>query len=212
MRLFFKGIIHLLSILSLITLVGCALPFKPAELDPKTGMFMTTVEVDDKYIKIYKPLAGVSEEKFIYLRAYSPYGGDKFYSFMKDSLEKIGFKKVYSEKELAQMIIQGGLSGYVTNISDLISLNNLAKATGPYLVLESHVYPVADTVFRFDLQLIEPLSGDTYLEISRIRTNWLDMDTEINYPIINVIKKWYQESTKLPYKKEKEEPEEKKII
>jgi hypothetical protein len=33
------------------------------------------------------------------------------------------------------------------------------------------------------------------------------MDTEVNYPIINVIKKWYDESAKLPYEK----PEEKQV-
>ena len=125
---------------------------------------------------------------------------------MKDALIKIGFKKVYSERELSQMIIQSNLSAYVTNISDLISLHNLAKITGPFLVLESSVFLVGDCVFRFDLQIIEPLSSDTYLEISRIRTNWLDMDKEINYPILNVIKQWYDESAKLPHEKHETQP------
>jgi hypothetical protein len=189
-------------------MTGCAAPFKPANINPQTGLFSTNVEVDKKHIKILSPLTGVQESNYVFLRTYASYGGnDRFYEFMKDALIKIGFRTVYSERELSQMIIKSGLSVYVTNISDLISLNNLAKITGPYLIVEANVFRVTDTVFRFDLQIIEPLSGDTYLEISRIRNNWFDMDTEINYPILNIIKQWYDESAKIPYEKPKSEPE-----
>ncbi|NJD55323.1 MAG: hypothetical protein FIA94_02840 [Nitrospirae bacterium] len=191
--------IFLLLLFSFLTL-GCA-SFKPANIDETTGQFPASAEVDKQYIKIYQPLAGIKEANYVYLLARSPYGNDKFYSFMKDALIKIGFKKVYSRKELSQLVIKSGLSTYITDLSDPISLNNLAKATGPFIILDSNVFPVADVVFRFDVQVIEPLSGDTYLEISRIRTNWLDMDKEINYPILNVIKQWHDESAKLPYEK-----------
>jgi hypothetical protein len=191
---------NLLVLFSILIVSSCA-SFKPATIDETTGQFPASAEVDQKYIKILQPLAGIKEVNYVYLRARSPYGGDRFYDFMKDALIKIGFKKVYSARELSQMVIQSGLSTYVTNLSDLISLNNLAKATGPFIIFDSTVYPVTDVVFRFDVQVIEPLSGNTYLEISRIRTNWLDMDKEINYPILNVIKQWYDESAKLPFKK-----------
>jgi hypothetical protein len=164
-------------------------------------MFPTSTEVDKKHVKIFRPLAGVEEVKYVFLQSSRAFGNDRFYDFMKDALLKIGFKKVYGEEELAKMVIQAGLSQYITNLSDLISLNNLAKATGPFLVLRARVYLVSDVVYRFDLQLIDPLSGSTYLEMSRVRTNWFDMDTEINYPVLNLIKQWYDESAKLPYEK-----------
>lgn len=194
---------NLLIILSLFLIFGCVASFKPADIDEANGQFPASADVDKKYIKIYRPFAGVQDVNYIYLRAYAPYGKDKFYEFMKDALLKIGFQITYSEKELSQRIIASGLSNYVTNISDLISLNNLAKATGPFLILECNIFRLTDVVYRFDLQLIEPLSGNTYLEISRVRTAWLDMDKEINYPILNVIKQWYDESTRLPYEKYK---------
>ncbi len=190
----------LLVIFALLSVTGCA-SFKPVSIDQATGRFPASAEVDKKYIRIQQPLVGINEVNYVYLRAHSPYGNDRFYSFMKDALLKIGFKKVYSEKELSQLIIKNGLSTFITNLTDLISLNNLAKATGPFIVLDSAVFPVTSAVFRFDVQVIEPLSGDTFLEISRIRTNWIDMDNEINYPILNVIKQWYDESAQIPYKK-----------
>ena len=193
----------LLTILSLFIISGCTTFFNPLNIDEATGRFPASVDVDKKYIKIYHPFAGIQQVHYVYLRAYSPFGQDKFYEFMKDALLKIGFKITYNEKELSQRVIASGLSNYVTNISDLISLNNLAKATGPFLILECNTFRLTDVVYRFDLQLIDPLSGDTYLEISRIRTAWLDIDQEINYPILNVIKQWYDESTKLPREKNK---------
>lgn len=190
------------TLLILFLMLGCA-SFKPANIDETTGQFPASTEVDKQYIKIYEPLAGIKEANYVYLLAHSPYGTDRFYNFMKDALIKIGFPKVYSRKELSRLVIQNGLEAYITDLSDPISLNNLAKATGPFIILDSSVFPVADVVFRFDVQVIDPLSGDTYLEISRIRTNWLDMDKEINYPILNVIKHWHDESAKLPYEKHK---------
>ena len=190
-----------LMALSILALMGCSTPFKPVNIDPATGQFPTSAEVDQKYIKIFRPLPGVRNMNYVFLQAYTPHGNDRFYEFMKDSLLKIGFKKVYGDRELSQMVIQSGLSKYVTNISDLISLNNLYRAAGPFVYLQSRVYLVSNAVFRFDLQLIDPLSGKTCLEISRVRTNWLDMDTEINYPILNVIRQWYEESAKIPYEK-----------
>jgi hypothetical protein len=181
-------------------------------IDQATGQFPASADVDKKYIKIYRPFSGVQNVNFVYLRAYSPYGEDRFYEFMKDALLKIGFKVTYSEKELSQRIIAIGLSNYVTNISDLISLNNLAKVTGPFLVVECNTFRLSDVVYRFDLRLIDPLSGDTHLEISRIRTAWLDVDKEINYPILNVIKQWYDESSKLPYEKKNIEVPKKGLI
>ena len=189
----------ILVILFLFLIPACA-TFEPVNIDKTTGLFPASAEVDKKYIKVYRPVAGVQDINYLYLRAYSPYGNDKFYGFMKDALSKIGFKTIYSEKELAQRVIASGLSNCgVTNISDLISLNNLAKATGPFLVMECNVFRVGDAVYRFDLQLIDPLSGETYLEISRIRIAWLNVDREVNYPMLNVIKQWYDESAKLPH-------------
>jgi len=181
---------NLLIVLIVYLMSSCAV-YKPLNIDPATGQFPASADVDKKYIKIYRPLAGVQDIDFVYLRAYSPYGEDRFHEFMKDALLKIGFKVPYSEKELSQRIIAIGLSNYVTNISDLISLNNLAKVTGPFLVVECNTFRLSDVVYRFDLRLIDPLSGDTHLEISRILTAWLDVDKQINYPILNVIKQWY---------------------
>jgi hypothetical protein len=39
-----------------------------------------------------------------------------------------------------------------------------------------------------------------------------DMEREINYPILNVIKQWYDESAKLPYEKLRERPTNEKTI
>lgn len=204
--------IYIVVIVILLTTTGCSLPFKPVNIDPVTGKFPASVEVQSKHIKTFKPLAGVKEARFVYLRADSYSHEALFYDFMKDGLAKVGFANVYNRNELSQITIRSGLSQYVTNLSDPISLHNLASSLGPFLILECAVFPIADAVFRFDVQLIEPITGNTYLEVSRIRTNWVDMDREINYPILNVIKRWHDESIELPYKKPDEELDSKELF
>lgn len=56
-----------LLILTLFITTGCATPFKFAEIDPATGLFPTGTEVDKKYIKIFRPLAGIEEANYVFL-------------------------------------------------------------------------------------------------------------------------------------------------
>ena len=104
-----------------------------------------------------------------------------------------------NEKELSQFIIRSGLSERVSSISDPVALHNLARLTGPYLILVGNLYPLTATAaYRFDIQIIDPLNGETYLEISRVRTNWiLGLDSEITYPVLNVIEDWYDASANM---------------
>ncbi len=131
----------------------------------------------------------------------SSYGGEYFYSYMKEGLRGIGLGQVYDEKELSRIVISSGLSLYVTDISDPVSLYNLAEALGPFITLKCGLAEIDNAEFRFDVEVGDPLSGDTYLEISRFKTNWLSMDKEISNPVLNLIKKWYDESASMPPQK-----------
>lgn len=85
----------------------------------------------------------------------------------------------------------------MTNISDLVALNKLSKVLGPFLILDANLFLVGDCHFKFNLEVTDPSSTDVLLKVSRFRTNWMDMDTEINYPMMNVVKRWYDDSVKL---------------
>jgi hypothetical protein len=196
----------------LFILCSCAAPFKPIIFDPKTGLAPTFVKVENEDILVFKPIKGLSNAKFIYLNVFdgvSRKNEDAYAKFLINSMREIGIKnKFMSKRELSMFIIQNGLSDQITNLSDFISLNKLAKIVGPYLIIETAIYPVSDVVFRCEFSIVEPYSGSQFLEINRTRTNWMDFDTEISYPIINVLKHWYEESKKLDSDKnlEKEQP------
>jgi hypothetical protein len=43
----------------------------------------------------------------------------------------------------------------------------------------------------------DPAQADELLKIHRVRMNWAGLDNEVNYPVLNVLKRWLDESRML---------------
>jgi hypothetical protein len=193
-----KGIFNSFIVFSLcVFFIGCAPSFKNAHISSNTGQFESKTEVEPKCIKTYTLLPGVKNAKYVYLKASYSYNDNVFYSFLKNGLMVIGIDNVMNEKEVSTFILSKGLSNYVTSISDPISLHNLAEVSGPFLFIEADLKMVTDVVYRFDLKVTDPATNKTLLDVSRVRLVWLDLDKEVNLPMLNLIKKWYDESAEI---------------
>jgi hypothetical protein len=193
--------------LGMAILMGCA-STKPLDPDPKTGQFESFADVTDSEIKTYKPLAGIKDEKFVYVRTYSTLRTSQFDTTVRESLKKIGFPRIVSEEDLTKLVISSGLSGDVQNLTSVIALHQLSIVTGPFLVAEFRVVRLADTLFRLEVVIIDPVSGETVFAASRQKINWLNFDREFTYPLMNAVKRWFDDSAKLPVDKQPTKPKE----
>jgi hypothetical protein len=192
-------LIQCVSALAVLLLAaGCADFFKPVPPDPVSKEFPTDIRVAGEDIRVFRPLAGIGEVRFVCLRTVSEYE-PRFYVFMKDALLSIGFKNVYSEKELSGPLTHNGRREYSGTSFDSTDFRRLAEARGPFVIADAHMVRLNDETFRFIVVLREPVSDTIRLEISRVAAVWYDMDIEVNYPVLNAIKKWYDASAGLPY-------------
>jgi hypothetical protein len=183
-----------LVLVLLFSLLGCAPSFRPLEIDSKTGGFKSWGTVKPEDIKEYKLYPGIKNIKFVYLRTKYPSDNDHFYSYLANGLRTIGVKNVLNESELSNYVLSNGLSSYVTSISDPISLHKLSELVGPFLYMDADLDIIRDCTFKFVLKVINPAKNEGLLEVSRIELNDLDLDNEVNRPMLNLIKKWYDES------------------
>jgi hypothetical protein len=177
------------------TLAGCA-TYKPAEVDPATGQFASIAPIGAAEIKVNRPMAGVKNIPFVYVRTASTYRSAELDTFVRDSLTKIGFPRQVGEEELTKLVIRSGLSGDIQNLTSVIALHRLSEAIGPFLVVEVRVFPVARTTFRIDVAIVDPVAGETVFAASRTKINWLDFDREFSYPMMNAVKEWFDASAK----------------
>lgn len=190
-------------------LSGCSGGF--SYLDPDYGpgrLFPTSVAIEKDSIKVYKPVAGVKKAGFVYFKVHDYLDDDDFHAFMKQYLETIGFEKIYGIKELTRVVIEKRLSDKIKNLNDMPSLQELARATGPFIIIEARLYRGTslnrrnlteryNNRFKFDIKITDALSGETLLEASRDRIALRDFNREVMHPMMNLINDWYVESAKL---------------
>ena len=186
----------LLIILLSIAFIGCDPGFKRAQINPETNSFDTRTLVKQKDIKAYNLLPGIKQTKFVYLRTLYTSNDDLLFNFMSEGLKSIGIETVLNEKDLYDFILANNLSGYVTSITDPISLTRLAEVA-PFLYIYCNLKLFGDCSYRFDLKVVDPLTNTSLLEASTYRLVMLSIDKEVNLPMLNLIKKWYDESAEL---------------
>ena len=189
-----------LFVLSAGMLSGCAV-YKVAKPDPQTGLLATGTEVKSDEIKAFVPSARIHDAKFIYLRSASggvAGGGEEYDKFLDGVLPELGFAQIVRRDALVKLVVNSELINSVGSVSDPVALARLSKAIGPFLVLEIVQIYRGYATFETMVRLSDPETTEVLLSISRVRTNWADFDSEVNYPVLNVLKRWLDQSKALP--------------
>ena len=185
-----------LSIVLLAFLSGCGPAFKLNPPSEETGFYPTSSNVEAKDIQTYLPFSKIDKVKFIFFKGTYSLNDKIFENFMRTALVNIGFENILNEEELSKLIISNNLSDSLPSISDLVSLNRLSHITGQFLYMKANLSMPAECWFRFDISIIDPLSGEKLLDVSRLELNDLDLDKEVNYPILNLLINWKKDSLK----------------
>jgi hypothetical protein len=143
-------------------------------------------------------LPGVKTLAFVYVRTFSQIAPAKFSAFVEGSLSKIGFPKVVFEPDLTQFVIKNGLNSEIQNLNTVLALNRLSQVTGPFLVAEFRMFGVPGGWCRFEAVLVDPVTGETVFAASHHHMVLLDFDKEVSYPMMNIIKRWFDKSAAMP--------------
>lgn len=182
--------LHLSVILMLAVFVtGCSTTLKPRTLDPATGKFSTTSKLSADAVKVNKPF----EEKYKTL-AYVKTDESKakeYNNFFVETLKNMGvFTKVVTKEELEALVLERKLTDKVSNISDLIGLNQLSKQIGPFLIVQPYVEWKGGYNFFAHLKAIDPETGGTLLLLEQNAFNWAGLDDPLFFPLMNGFLEW----------------------
>lgn len=194
-----RAFIRLMYLSALLyALAGCTPSFQVVKPDPVTGLLPTGVQVKPEEITHYKPSAVVHDLKFVVLDTHSiGMGTNEFGGFMLASLKEFGFPKLITRDELAQLVLSSPLRDSVGNVTDPVALAKISDALGPFLLIDVLQAFKGEAWFETVLQVRDPARAEALLGVHRVRLNWMNMDKEVNYPILNVLKRWLDESRAL---------------
>jgi hypothetical protein len=175
-------------VLCVLSVVRCSSTLKPATLDP-AGRFPTESRISPGGVKIARPF----DSKFkplLYVKIDDS-KANMYRDFFVSSFRNMNFFTVVNEKsDFEKMIIERKLTDKVSNVSDLIGLNNLAKQVGPFLVVEPHLEWQGGYNYIASLKAIDPETGETVLHLEQKAFNWAGLDKPLFYPLLNAFIDW----------------------
>lgn len=186
--------ISLALVSALLLLGGCSTTLKPTTLDPKTGYFPTTSKLPPDGVKEQKPYDAARYTKMLYVKTDEK--NNEYNTFFLNSFKNMNtFEKVADKKDLEALVIEKQLTDKVSNVSDMIGLNNLQKQIGPFLVVEPYVEWKGGYNFEASLKAIDPETGATALHLHNTAFNWSGLDGPLFFPLMNGFMEWTQGKT-----------------
>lgn len=167
---------------------GCSSTLKVAKPDA-SGHFSTQFLLDDGGAKTVKPF-GDKYRAMVYLKMDET-KTKQYTDFFVTSFSNMGiFSKVAQKSDLEQLVIERKLADKVSNVSDLIGLNNLQKQIGPFLVVEPSVEWKGGYNYVGSMKATDPETGETMLMLEQHAFNWSGLDGPLFYPLLNAFADW----------------------
>ncbi|MCF8207481.1 MAG: hypothetical protein K9J82_20525 [Methylotenera sp.] len=184
-----KRFAGILALVAATLLSGCSSTLKSRDIDAATGRFPTDTLLATDGVKTEKPFQAKYREL-----AYIKTDGNKnaeYNSFLTANFSKTkAFTKIVKKDELESLIIERKLTDKVSNISDLIGLNQLQKQIGPFLIIEPYVEWKGGYNFFGSIKAIDPETGETVFLVEQTAFNWAGLDDPLFFPLFNAFLEW----------------------
>jgi len=179
-----------LAVILIGMLAGCNTTLQVTKPDPATGLYANAsmlkpgdVVVEEKFDPVYKRL--------LYLKIESKNRDKRFTNFFMSAFREMNtFEKVVTQDELEAMIIERNLGSKVPGVSDLVSLNNLSKEIGPFLIVEPDGTWLGGYKWEATLKAIDATTGKTVLYLDATALNLSGLDDPLLHPLINGFINW----------------------
>jgi hypothetical protein len=171
--------------------IGCNKTYQVIPVDTETGYFSNKKPEPAEILKS-QPLAGIDAYKIIYLRGLNACDNHFCLNYVRSMIANVNqFETLFTKTELEQFIIKNGLSNSITNISDLVGLNQLSQKIGKFLVVDASIeYIEQFALHQFELKVSNPVDGEMYFNTYRAEKNWAGLDEPVFYPVFNAFIDW----------------------
>jgi len=184
-------------------LSGCVSPLVATMPDEKTGNFPTSSKLKSEEIKIFKPINNLKQQKLSLAITSVDTSWDRtksYKTYMKKMLENIGFVNITENSQLETFIIKNNLNKEIPNLDNRIAYNQLSKYLGNYLIVTSNLEYIWQHRWKFTITVYDPVSSNVKFYASTKAISWSGVEKPILLPVINALKKWFDESKKIQKK------------
>jgi hypothetical protein len=168
---------------------ACTSTLRPAELGAN-GRFQTSTVVEPQNNTVSGPFVPDRHRRMAVVLNFTEDERVKDFYYRSISNSNV-FERVFSEAELEQYILQNGIDN-VTDTSSLISLRNLSRSVGPFLVIRPYFEWQGGYDYRASLEVIDAETSQTLYRAEKRAFNFSGLDGPLFYPLFNAFLDWTQ--------------------
>lgn len=182
----FKTIVSL-AIASSIGLSGCSSTLKATQLNT-AGRFGTGSQLTADGIIVN---AAYDPKRYKKMVVVLPFTENKTINdfYHQSIINSKKFDQVLDTAGVEKMVISQKIGG-VTDASSVLSLNQLTKTTGPFLIVKPYAEHKGGYEFIAALEAIDSETATTVFRAEKKAFNWAGLDKPLFYPIFNAFMDW----------------------
>ena len=186
-----------LPLFAVALLSGCVIPYHYNQDVPDLAerAASTGTKIPPDQISHNRPHPNISGVKFALLFANSNNDPTGYGRLIKSALISVGFPEVLDEVEFTKRLVNSGAPAPIGGTQDLAALHQASKAIGSFVVVEARLTQLGTHNWRSALSVIDPSGPETLLQYDIGRVALLSIEKELNYPMFNVLREWYQSSS-----------------
>lgn len=166
---------------------GCSSTLEVPKLG-EDGRFASNATVDPENIQVKTAFDPTKWKKLVVVQSFTDNKQvNNFYFESITNSQKFG--KVFDKASLETYILQNNIEG-VTDASSLISLKNLSKTEGPFLLVRPYFVWNGGYDYEASLEAVDVQTGETVFMANKGAFNWGGLDKPLFYPIFNTFMDW----------------------
>jgi hypothetical protein len=176
----------------LLFLSACS-TFVPPVPDSKTGLLPAKNVVDPNGIVIMQRKINVDGFKFVYLATPREIDASKLEYVVRSALAHMGMKHILNADELRELIKSVPDLAQMDNFATAAAQQRISRRIGPILGIEVvSPFPYVHPTIR--MRVVDMSKGVELVSIEFSTTVWLDVESEVYYPVMNAFKIWVDEN------------------
>jgi len=180
---------------AIVLLSACSTFYQPLQVDEKTGLYPTSVQVDPGGITVFDTSTDPKTYKYVLLLTDSNIRPSVFSFTVRSALAQAGVIRVYTSDEFLRLARDRGITTSNSQPGTEL-IQRFAKEIGPVLVVDYTYQFLGDAHYHSRLSVVDAQSGRALLRVDHPRLNWANADAEAMYPVLNQLRKWMNESAK----------------
>jgi hypothetical protein len=171
--------------------VSCA-QYAPPKVDSKTGEYSAMASVAPGDILTRETDVDLKKIRYVYLYTQTNLYPARFEFFNRAALAGMGFKNVLNHSEVISLVNE--TPELASLVSDgKIDLQSLSNRTGPALLVIVKSVGYGSARRYVDLQVRDLSDGRVLFTVHHDKMIWIDVDSEVHYPVFNELKKWVEQ-------------------